>query len=463
MELADLAITDIEVTDIEAALASAPRVRSAAAVMRDGQIVAYVVPGHNTVATSAWRDVFKEIYKVPAADDAFDARGWVSSIDGTTLADADMREWRDTTIAALRREPVGRVLEVGCGNGLLATELVPECVAYVGTDIVAEGLDDVRARLEAIRPGVATLHQLEATEIGGLDGPYDTIVFNSVIQYFPDARYLVDVLEIAAGMLSPTGRLFVGDVRHQGLADLLYTERALARLEDPTPAKIARVVRVQGTSEGELLVDPAFFAALGQRLGAGWRADVEPKRGRYDNELSRYRYDVTISRSEEPRPPAERDYDWSADGLTPGALREILTPHGSSVLLRDVPNARFAGHPAVDGVVGVHPEDLVGLARERGYECRLSWANNSPTGAFDAYLSRTGKVADRVRSTPKVEIFALVRDPKLGDTDQRHRDEIRAHVAGLLPAHLVPRQIVVVDALPMTADGRLDRAAPATD
>ena len=46
-----------------------------------------------------------------------------------------------------------------------------------------------------------------------MSGTFDTIVVNSVSQYFPDVGYLVDVVAAALDLLEPGGSLFVGDVR----------------------------------------------------------------------------------------------------------------------------------------------------------------------------------------------------------------------------------------------------------
>ncbi|WP_027343321.1 class I SAM-dependent methyltransferase [Hamadaea tsunoensis] len=420
----------MDIARTTAALRGAPRVRAAAVLHAGGELVAYVVPGHNTAAVSAWRDAFREIYKEPAAPDGFDARGWVSSIDGKPLAEQDMRAWRDTTVARLLAAPPGRVLEVGCGNGLLATELIGPCAAYTGTDIVAEGLPSLRTRLQPLGPGKATLVRAEATDLHTLPGEYDLIVLNSVIQYFPDARYLLDVLDQAVAKLSPGGRLFVGDVRHSGLAERLYVERAYARLAEPTPEKVARLVRVSSTAEGELLADPRFFVAYAHRLGPDWYADVEPKRGRYDNELSRYRFDATLGRTPVPgAAPVVRSF---------GDLPRLLAGHVSPIVLRDLPNARL-------GSGGVHPEDVYELGAAHGYTVRLDWTGGGPE--FDAYLSRDGRVAP-LRLPPDGTPASHVSAPRLGGANERHAAEVLAHLGEVLPADLMPARIEIVDTLP---------------
>ena len=40
-------------------------------------------------------------------------------------------------------------------------------------------------------------------------GQFDAVVLNSVVQYFPSAGYLVEVLQLAMRMLAPGGAVFI--------------------------------------------------------------------------------------------------------------------------------------------------------------------------------------------------------------------------------------------------------------
>ena len=49
--------------------------------------------------------------------------------------------------------------------------------------------------------------------MGCRQGHFDAVVLNSVVQYFPSAGYLLDVLAVAMRLLAPGGAVFIGDVR----------------------------------------------------------------------------------------------------------------------------------------------------------------------------------------------------------------------------------------------------------
>jgi len=470
----------IEPGEIEAALCAFPGSQAAAIAVHGEQITGYIVPDRNGSAehdlggrspldrTSSWREVFDARYEELSADSEFDIRGWISSIDGEDMSAVDIRQWRDLTIARLRESEPRRILEIGCGSGLLAVELISDCTEYVGTDFAGAELHRLQKRLDSLAPGKARLLLLEANQTAQLGGSFDLVVINSVIQYFPDSSYLVEVLKQAIAQCAPGGVLFIGDVRHRGLARLLYAEQAVARHPGSTREEIQLEAEMMERSESELLVDPAFFLAFSQRLGIGsGSVSVRPKPGRYDNELSRYRYDVLIRVSNPPETlVGTPEHDWGAGGLAMPDLVRMLEAGLPGLILRGVPNARLRDAVALLAPADaarlswLHPEDLTSLAASYGYHVRLDWAAGSVDGSYSAALYRDGPAPEISRNAPDSDDPAAFTNRPLAARETlppTHR--IWTYLRDRLPSALVPASIVVLQTLPLTSSGKLDRKA----
>src|SRR5262249_7879208 len=93
--------------------------------------------------------------------------------------------------------------------------------------------------------------------------------------------------------------------------------------------------------EGELVIDPKFFVALQAANARISDVEVFLKRGRYENELTRFRYDVFIDvEAKERVAPAQVTLDWEKDALTLAAVGAQLAAKPRGLLIRSVPNAR---------------------------------------------------------------------------------------------------------------------------
>src|SRR6185312_11722448 len=135
-----------------------------------------------------WQQLYDSVYAASGSAWGEDFTGWNSSYDGRPIPREQMREWREQTVTRIRSLGPRRVLEIGVGTGLLLSQLAPECESYWATDVSTTVIDALTNHLHQ-NPELA--HRVvprtqAAHDISGLPtGWFDTIILNSVVQYFP--------------------------------------------------------------------------------------------------------------------------------------------------------------------------------------------------------------------------------------------------------------------------------------
>jgi amino acid adenylation domain-containing protein/non-ribosomal peptide synthase protein (TIGR01720 family) len=127
------------------------------------------------------------------------------------------------------------------------------------------------------------------------------VILNSIVQYFPDVDYLRDVLAQAQRVTRRGGQHLRRRRAQPALWDAFHESVESFRAPDLSAEELRQRVARAKHHERELLVDAAFF----HDLGCG-PVTVSPKGGAYDNELSRFRYDVTMRLGADPTPPGVR-------------------------------------------------------------------------------------------------------------------------------------------------------------
>lgn len=421
----------IELEEIETRLRTLPGVREALVCPvrdRDSLRLIAVVTAER-VATD-WQETYDELYRgIDLTDDADRLRGWHDTAGHQPIPREQMLHWRRSTVERIAALGPRRVLEIGVGSGLLLEELAPGVDSFLGTDFAGEVIDRLTHRYAA-DPHVR-LEQREAADLRDLAaGEFDTIVLNSVVQYFPDADYLVDLLASLLRLLAPGGRIFVGDVRDLRLLERFHAELGGAR------------------TETELLLAPEFFTRI---PGVG-TVDVLPKRGRHHNELTRYRFDVVLGAEAPPTPGApdetgtraERavDVPWRelVDSL-PGRTAEVVTAGG-------IPDDRFhAGGWSVEDLYDVgaaaNRATTVTTDREPGY-LRAWFASGASVTGTQPPAEGPAEAYANVPAGGRLLALQLTRE-----------------LAATLPAYMVPSAVIVRDSLPRNPNGKIDRGAVA--
>ena len=498
----------IELGEIESTLRASPDVREALVTLWESgaaqgappRIVAYVTPRSRERSkvmeieqVASWERTYDELVAPsagPAASDVtLDLRGWKSSYTGDDIPAEQMRVWAESTVARILDLAPQEVLEVGCGTGMLLARVAPRARRYRGTDLSRYALDQVQV-LKAQIAGLENVHvsQQPAHDFTGLTGDrFDTILLNSVVQYFPSADYLFKVIEGLLALIRPEGSIFLGDIRHLALLETYHASVERYRADAATPRRVLRG-RVQRAivNDNELVLHPRFFTALRAVFPQIVDVEIVPKRGAFKNELSLFRYDVTLRIGAQLPAPASIVWrDARAEGMTLDDLRAWIVGAGPGQILglRDVPNARLreendltrwlAGddddtlapwQPPPPDPRAWDPEALYALETELSCRVRLSWAAGRPDGSLDAIVT-TGDVAPpRFPLEPPVAPSRwddLASDPLQGRAHRELATDLRRELREALPQHLIPSSIVVLPALPLTINGKVDtRALP---
>lgn len=504
----------IELGEIEAVMEEHPAIQKAVVQARSfdntpdqKQLAAYVIPSPNAektvlmesgeripeVQVSEWQQVFDKAYDDDNnMEEDFNIVSWNSSYNGLPLSADEMRVWVDTTVERILALKPKKVLEIGCGTGLLLSRIAPHCEEYWGTDFSTVALDYVMDRLVNRRKELShvKLEKRNADDFKDLDERgFDVIVINSVIQYFPDARYLMNVLKNAVKIVASNGAVFIGDVRNYNLLETFMTDVELEKSsQDLSVRQFKSRLEKRLRQEQELVVDPEFFYGLKNELPRIKHVDVLLKKSRYLNELTKFRYDVILHIDKNIETIKDLYWvDYKTDDYGINVIRLFVGTNKPDIIgITNITNGRLdsinvkmavlkgLNCPGTVGEVkqsdgngtdkkGVLPDEWWNLGNETGYHVNISWVEGKSDGSYKAVLIRKdfikeGVIINPCESSPKVykQLELYVNNPLMDRISRLLVPELKKYLKDKLPDYMVPSVFMLIKEVPVSSNGKLD-------
>ncbi|MDJ0732574.1 MAG: amino acid adenylation domain-containing protein [Nostocaceae cyanobacterium] len=501
----------IELGEIESVIKQHPAVQNSVVVAREDmsnnkQLIAYIVPQNyrlenfETEYVSDLKLLYDQFYswQFSPQDPFINLRVWTSRYTNQPLPEAEIIECVENTVGRILTLQPQRVLEIGCGTGLILSRVAPHCQHYCGVDISHTALEYLQQLLKKRQPELlskVSLVQGLADNLSSIDtASFDVIILNEIIQNFPSIDYLVRVIENAVTLLKPGGCIFIGGVRSLPLLPAFHAGVQLHGAEpELNLIELKQRIKESLQTENELVIAPNFFTALQQYLPQIGDVQIELKGGSHHNELTKFKYDVILRLGHQINNIENQPWlNWQQQELTINSVQQLLQNNQSHAPLKiaNIPNIRIVRElktlelletanevttveqlrATLDNLTetGIDPECFREIANLLNYQVKITWSEDSNHGDYNVVFFKHS-LADNQgdnnqqkfvnHSSTPTSWSTYANQPLQQKQELQLISQMRNFTQNKLPEYMVPQFFVFLPTLPLTANGKIDTKA----
>ncbi len=489
----------IELGEIESILMQSELVNQAVVIAKEDKennkkLIGYYIPKWQAVKAKelelyerhleSWKEIYETEYALgnPSVDEEFDINIWKNSFTGEPIGETQMQEWLQDIVAVILSEKTRNVMEIGCGTGLIYYRLAGKVNKYIGTDFSNSCINQITQRIKKGRRdyGPTRLKVCAAHEISlEAEEQVDTIIMNSIVQYFPGEEYMNEVMGKCLSILKNSGRIIIGDVRDNRLLELFKGRLQIQNMAHSVNIREFKWAVEQAVlKEEELCFSPEYFYRLKSIYPDISQIEIRWKDALNTNELTLYRYTVVIHVGAATE-LLEPDWQNLKEPEDKEIVKKQLEESESIIALKNVPNFRLwqerllskaLSEKSVNNVGDLLPinskedeesleiENIIRLAKAKGYHIHLL-LNEDPLKidvVMELYCS------GRAIQKPYVETdygddILYTNIPLFSDISLLLQNDLKSLLIQRLPEYMVPSELVALSQLPLTNNGKVDR------
>ncbi len=491
----------IELGEIETAMNDLEQVSSSCVVVKKhanatSTLVSYFIPDKNVLNEKekelyqaqvlSWKEVYEIEYEQTEGkedvNEEFNIIGWNDSFTGEAIPEVQMTEWVNEITQKILSENPENVLEIGCGTGLIYYQLAGKVKKYIGTDFSRSSINQITQRIsKGLREyGPTELFVAAAHEVKIKDQQeVDTIILNSIVQYFPGMQYMNDVIRNCMEILNGKGRIIIGDVRDNRLLTLFNGRLHLNKMPQSVSLREFKWAIDQDVlKEEEFCLSPEYFYMLRSIYSEITHVDIQWKNVSFINELSLYRFTVIIYVGIET-PLMKPAWVSLSDEKSKQEILSQIEKGVGTIALKNIPNPRLwkerqlanamqnkTGKAVGDLLSAIENEekgnveikDLLQLGTEKGYQYKFL-LNEDPLkiNVLMEPNPSSNFIEQFYNEKEEIDNKPLTNIPLFADISLLLQKDIRALLKQRLPEYMIPSEMVALAHLPLNTNGKTDR------